>query len=84
MLKLIPSWSKDYSQHISRNLGHVTPEEQEFLRTTPIGVFGVGGIGGLLSELLVRAGCERLIICDRDVFDMSNLNRQIEINCSFT
>jgi len=77
MLKLIPSWSKDYSQHISRNLGHVTPEEQEFLRTTPIGVFGVGGIGGLLSELLVRAGCERLIICDRDVFDMSNLNRQI-------
>lgn len=77
MLELLPSWSSDYSQHVSRNLGHVTPLEQELLRTTPIGVFGVGGLGGLLSELLVRAGCEHLVICDRDVFDPSNLNRQI-------
>jgi hypothetical protein len=77
MLELIPTWSSDYSRHVSRNIGHITPEEQEKLRTTPIGVFGVGGLGGLLSELLVRAGCERLVVCDRDVFDPSNLNRQI-------
>ena len=77
MLELTQNWTQDYSQHVSRNLGHVTPQEQELLRTTPIGVFGVGGLGGLLSELLVRAGCERLVICDKDVFDRSNLNRQI-------
>ena len=77
MLGLTQKWTRDYSLHVSRNIGHVTPEEQEILRTTPIGVFGVGGIGGLLSELLVRAGCERLVICDQDVFDLSNLNRQI-------
>jgi hypothetical protein len=77
MLELIPKWSSDYSQHISRNIGHITSYEQEMLRTTPIGVFGVGGLGGLLSEQLVRAGCERLVICDRDVFEPSNLNRQI-------
>jgi hypothetical protein len=77
MLELTQKWTQDYSQHVSRNIGHITPEEQEKLRTTPIGVFGVGGIGGLLSELLVRAGCEHLVICDRDVFDLSNLNRQI-------
>jgi hypothetical protein len=77
MINLTQKWTQEYSQHVSRNIGHVTPEEQEMLRTTPIGVFGVGGIGGLLSELLVRAGCEHLVICDRDVFDPSNLNRQI-------
>jgi hypothetical protein len=77
MLELTQKWTQDYSQHVSRNIGHITPGEQEMLRTTPIGVFGVGGLGGLLSELLVRAGCEHLVICDRDMFDPSNLNRQI-------
>ena len=77
MLELTQNWTQAYSKHVSRNIGHITREEQEMLRTTPIGVFGVGGIGGLLSEFLVRAGCERLVICDRDVFDLSNLNRQI-------
>ena len=77
MLELTQNWTQDYSVHVSRNIGHITALEQELLRTTPIGVFGVGGLGGLLSELLVRVGCERLVICDRDVFDPSNLNRQI-------
>jgi hypothetical protein len=77
MLELSQKWTQDYSIHVSRNIGHVTLEEQEMIRKTPIGVFGVGGLGGLLSELLVRAGCESLVICDRDIFDLSNLNRQI-------
>jgi len=70
-------WSQDYLHQVSRNIGHVTLEEQETLRKTPIGIFGVGGLGGLLSEQLVRTGCEHLIICDRDKFEPSNLNRQI-------
>jgi hypothetical protein len=37
----------------------------------------VGGLGGPLAENLVRAGCQNLVICDFDVFDESNLNRQI-------
>jgi hypothetical protein len=77
MLELSQKWTQDYSMHVSRNIGHVTIEEQELIRKTPIGVFGVGGLGGLLSELLVRAGCESIVICDRDVFDPSNLNRQL-------
>jgi len=40
-------------------------------------VLGVGGLGGPLAENLVRAGCQNLVICDFDVFDESNLNRQI-------
>ncbi len=79
-LELESKWSHEYSHQVSRNIGHVSPIEQEILRTTPIGVFGVGGLGGLLSEQLVRVGCEHLVICDRDVFEPSNLNRQICMN----
>jgi len=77
MLEVERKWSQNYSLQVSRNIGHVTLEEQEILRTSPIGVFGVGGLGGLLCEQLVRTGCEQLVICDRDVFEPSNLNRQI-------
>lgn len=40
-------------------------------------ILGVGGLGGPLAENLVRAGCQNLVICDFDIFDESNLNRQI-------
>ena len=79
-LELEPRWSQEYAHQISRNIGHVTLKEQELIQRTPIGVFGVGGLGGLLSEQLVRTGCEHLVICDRDVFELSNLNRQICMN----
>jgi hypothetical protein len=71
------NWDTSYWNHIERNIGHVTYEEQELLRTSPIGIFGVGGLGGLVAEQLVRSGCERLVILDNDKFDESNLNRQI-------
>lgn len=73
-------WSDHYWSHISRNIGPLKYSEQEKIRTTPIGVFGVGGLGGPLVEQLVRAGCEQLIICDHDKFDSTNLNRQICTN----
>ena len=40
-------------------------------------VFGVGGVGGYVCEMLVRAGVNNLTIVDFDVVDKSNLNRQI-------
>ncbi len=71
------SWSDPYWQHIVRNIGPITFDEQEAIRTTQVAVLGVGGLGGPLAENLVRAGCQNLVICDFDVFDESNLNRQI-------
>jgi hypothetical protein len=52
-------------------------EEQETIRNSKIAVLGVGGLGGPLSEQLVRVGCEHLSICDKGTFETSNLNRQI-------
>jgi hypothetical protein len=71
------NWSEFYSQFISRNIGLVSVEEQEIIRTSKVAVLGVGGIGGPLAEQLVRSGCEHLAICDNEKFDTSNLNRQL-------
>ena len=60
-----------------RNLGYLEPEEQELLGRAKVAVLGLGGVGGVAAELLVRAGVGRLAICDGDVFDASNLNRQV-------
>ena len=40
-------------------------------------VVGLGGVGGITAEMLVRAGIGRLTIVDADIIQLSNLNRQI-------
>ncbi len=67
----------DYATMTTRNIGFVTEAEQEKLRETPVFVCGVGGMGGACLMALVRAGFTRLVICDLDDFEVSNLNRQL-------
>jgi len=71
------NWSEFYYEFINRNICLVSIEEQELIRTSKVAVLGIGGLGGPLSEQLVRSGCEHLSICDNGVFEISNLNRQI-------
>jgi tRNA A37 threonylcarbamoyladenosine dehydratase len=52
------------SEIFSRNIGILTEAEQEKLHQTTVGVAGVGGIGGFLSERLIRMGIGRLKITD--------------------
>ncbi len=40
-------------------------------------VFGVGGVGGYVCEALIRAGIGRIDVVDKDVVDITNINRQI-------
>jgi molybdopterin/thiamine biosynthesis adenylyltransferase len=60
-----------------RNLGYVSPAEQERLCVSQVAVLGLGGVGGVAAELLARAGIGRLNLCDVDEFEASNLNRQV-------
>lgn len=69
-----------YDEMISRQKEIFTNEEQELLRTTPVVIVGCGGLGGTIIEQFVRAGFEQLTIVDQDVFDKTNLNRQIRSN----
>jgi molybdopterin/thiamine biosynthesis adenylyltransferase len=73
----ITNWTPQYWDHIQRNIGIISFQEQEKIRTSKVAVLGVGGLGGTVAENLVRAGCQNLIIADRDTFDASNLNRQL-------
>lgn len=47
------------------------------LKQAHVAVFGVGGVGGYVTEALARAGVGTLTLFDHDTVSVSNLNRQI-------
>ena len=61
----------------SRSLATVTENELEQIRANKVGVVGAGGLGGYVIEMLARLGVGTLRIIDGDVFEASNLNRQL-------
>lgn len=71
-----------YDEFITRNIGFVTHEEQVRLRNARVFVCGVGGMGGAAFMALVRAGIGHFVIADIDVFEISNLNRQVFSNAA--
>jgi len=49
----------------------------EKLMSKNILVVGLGGVGGICAEMIVRAGIGKMTIVDNDTIDASNINRQI-------
>lgn len=47
------------------------------LQNSSVMVIGLGAVGGYALEAIARAGVGRLILVDFDVFDETNINRQI-------
>lgn len=66
-----------YQQAFSRNIGWVTPKEQDILRNKRIAIAGMGGVGGIHLLTLARLGVGAFNIADFDVFDIVNFNRQV-------
>ena len=64
----------------TRNIGTISEEEQQLLAAKSVCVVGFGGLGGCIIEVLVRIGVGRLTAIDGDVFDETNLNRQVLSN----
>lgn len=54
----------------------VGAEGQEALAKARVVVVGVGALGGVQAELLARAGVGQLDLVDRDIVDITNLQRQ--------
>lgn len=66
----------EYNSAFARNLGLLTPEEQEKVRNFTIAIPGMGGVGGAHLISLVRQGFEKFKIADPDTFELKNFNRQ--------
>ena len=52
-------------------------ENQEKLKMAKVLVFGLGGVGGAVCEALARSGVGTLGLVDKDVVDITNINRQL-------
>lgn len=68
---MIPYW-------LSRTQLMLGDEKVETLMGKNVLIVGLGGVGGICAEMIVRAGIGKLTIVDNDVVDESNINRQIQ------
>ncbi|MBU0463830.1 MAG: ThiF family adenylyltransferase, partial [Proteobacteria bacterium] len=64
-------------ERYDRNFNTLSLEEQKTLGTSKVVVIGLGGLGGSVCEMLARVGIGHLTLIDGDVFEASNLNRQL-------
>lgn len=60
-----------------RNMNTFSPEENAKFKNFHVCVIGCGGLGGYVIEMLGRLGIGHITAVDGDVFDETNLNRQI-------
>ena len=60
-----------------KNFEFLTAEEVSRIRKTKAAVVGLGALGQMAAQELVRAGFEELILVDGDCMDPDNLNRQL-------
>lgn len=60
-----------------RTLDAISKMELSVLKTKTVCVVGVGGLGGYAVEMLARLGIGTIRIADGDIFETSNLNRQL-------
>ncbi|MBO2943406.1 tRNA threonylcarbamoyladenosine dehydratase [Paenibacillus sp. F411] len=55
----------------------IGPEGLETMKNSTVAVLGIGGVGSIAVEALARTGVGRIILIDKDVVDITNINRQI-------
>jgi len=57
-------------------LARHTPGVHQKIKTSTVGIAGLGGLGSAIAIALARIGVGKLILVDFDVVESSNLNRQ--------
>lgn len=61
----------------SRTIALLGEENFTKIQKSRVLIVGLGGVGGYILESLVRSGVGTIGLCDFDIIDISNLNRQI-------
>lgn len=64
-------------ERFSRQARIIGDEKMNILKNSSVIVFGLGGVGGAAAEALVRGGIGKIAIVDKDVVDITNINRQL-------
>jgi tRNA threonylcarbamoyladenosine dehydratase len=64
-------------EQFRRNLLTFGKSGQDLLLNASVAILGIGGVGSFAVESLVRSGVGRLILIDKDVVDITNINRQL-------
>ncbi len=64
----------DWQDRQNRLIG---ADKSALLARSRVAVIGLGGVGGAALEALARCGVGALFVMDADVFEITNLNRQI-------
>jgi molybdopterin-synthase adenylyltransferase len=67
----------EFPQRYARNRGTLSGRDQIVLLGSRVCIVGLGGLGGGVTEILTRLGVGPLTLIDGDVFEESNLNRQL-------
>ena len=61
----------------SRTKNLIGAEAVEGLSNLSVAIFGIGGVGGFVTEALARSGIGHFLLVDSDTVDITNINRQI-------
>jgi tRNA A37 threonylcarbamoyladenosine dehydratase len=65
------------TEKFTRTENLIGKEKLNILQNSHVAVFGIGGVGGYVTEALVRSGVGNIDIIDNDTVSESNINRQI-------
>ena len=72
-----PTLSKEEKVRYNRQIMIFGEEGQKKLKSARVVIIGVGGLGSASSTYLTAAGVGKLILVDKDVVELDNLNRQV-------
>lgn len=62
---------------VSRMVALLGEQKTELLLNSSVMVIGVGAVGGYALEMIARFGIKSIAVVDFDIFEESNINRQI-------
>ncbi|MCR4792145.1 MAG: tRNA threonylcarbamoyladenosine dehydratase [Lachnospiraceae bacterium] len=65
------------SEYLARTEIVLGKEGTEKLKNATVAIFGIGGVGGYVTEALARSGVGHFVLVDSDAVDITNINRQI-------
>lgn len=65
------------SSRFDRTKKLIGQEQVDILKGKSVAVFGLGGVGSYAAEALARSGVGRLVLVDKDIVDVTNINRQL-------